>query len=51
MYKEKTHQVEDRIVSIHQPYVRPIKRGKVHVDAEIKKEDAWWPIRLLGLNR
>lgn len=34
MYKEKIHQVEDRIVSIHQSYVRPIKRGKVHADTE-----------------
>ena len=28
MYHEKIHTVEDRIVSIHQPYVRPIVRGK-----------------------
>ena len=28
MYKNKTHKVEDRIVSISQPYVRPIVRGK-----------------------
>ena len=28
MYQNKTHQVEDRIVSIHQPHVRPIIRGK-----------------------
>ena len=28
MYKEKSHQVEHRIVNIHQPYVRPIVRGK-----------------------
>lgn len=28
MYKNKIHQVEDRIVSIHQPHVRPIVRGK-----------------------
>jgi hypothetical protein len=28
MYKEKTNQCEDRIVSIHQPHVRPIVRGK-----------------------
>ena len=28
MYKKKSHQVEDRIVSIHQPHVRPIVRGK-----------------------
>ncbi|WP_160166651.1 transposase, partial [Arcticibacter svalbardensis] len=28
MFSEKTHSVSDRIVSIHQPHVRPIVRGK-----------------------
>jgi len=28
MYKEKTHSVENRIVSISQPHVRPVVRGK-----------------------
>jgi hypothetical protein len=28
MYKNRTHTIEDRIVSIHQPHVRPIVRGK-----------------------
>jgi hypothetical protein len=28
MYKEKVNRIEDRIVSFHRPYVRPIKRGK-----------------------
>ena len=28
MYKNRTHTVEHRIVSIHQPHVRPIVRGK-----------------------
>lgn len=28
MYKNKTHSIEDRIVNIYQPYVRPIVRGK-----------------------
>ena len=28
MYKSRTHSVEHRIVSIHQPHVRPIVRGK-----------------------
>lgn len=28
MYDTKTHSVDDRIVSIHQPHVRPIVRGK-----------------------
>jgi len=28
MYNSKVHRIEDRIVSIHQPHVRPIVRGK-----------------------
>lgn len=28
MYENKTHSVQDRIVNIYQPYVRPIPRGK-----------------------
>ena len=28
MYKNRTHTIEPRIVSIHQPHVRPIVRGK-----------------------
>ena len=28
MYQTRVHSVEDRIVSIHQPHVRPIVRGK-----------------------
>jgi len=28
MYKRKVNRVEERIVSFHRPYVRPIKRGK-----------------------
>lgn len=28
MYENRTHTVEDRIVNLHQPYVRPIVRGK-----------------------
>lgn len=28
MYDNKTHSVQDRIVSISQPYLRPIVRGK-----------------------
>ena len=34
MYDTKTHRVENRIVSISQPYVRPIVRGKVTADTE-----------------
>ena len=29
MYDNKTHKVKDRIVSISQPYIRPIVRGKI----------------------
>ena len=34
MYDNKVHSVEDRIVSIHQPHVRPIVRGKVNAPTE-----------------
>jgi transposase, IS5 family len=34
MYDQKTHQVEDRIVSISQPHVRPIVRGKANASTE-----------------
>ena len=34
MYDTKTHSVEDRIVSIHQPHVRPIVRGKAKSKVE-----------------
>lgn len=34
MYKQRSHQVEDRIVSIHQPHVRPIVRGKAKARVE-----------------
>lgn len=34
MYEEKTHSVEHRIVSIHQPHVRPIVRGKTTAHVE-----------------
>lgn len=34
MYEEKTHSVEHRIVSIHQPHVRPIVRGKTTANVE-----------------
>jgi len=32
MYRKRTHQVKDRIVSIHQPHVRPIVRGKAKLN-------------------
>jgi len=34
MYKEKSHSIEHRIVSIHQPHVRPIVRGKTNSNVE-----------------
>ncbi len=34
MYKNKTHHVDDRIVSISQPYIRPIVRGKAKSPVE-----------------
>jgi transposase, IS5 family len=34
MFKEETHSVEHRIVSIHQPHVRPIVRGKSNANVE-----------------
>lgn len=34
MYKTKTHSIEDRIVNIYQPYVRPIVRGKDNAPVE-----------------
>jgi hypothetical protein len=34
MYQTRTHSVEDRIVSIHQPWVRPIVRGKTTAAVE-----------------
>ena len=34
MFKNHTHSVDDRIVSIHQPHVRPIVRGKDKANTE-----------------
>ena len=34
MFRNNTHQVADRIVSLHQPWVRPIVRGKQNADVE-----------------
>ena len=34
MYETKTHSVEDRIVSVSQPHVRPIVRGKTNASTE-----------------
>jgi len=34
MYRTHKHQIEDRIVSISQPYIRPIVRGKAKANTE-----------------
>ncbi len=34
MFESRSHQVEDRIVSIHEPHVRPIVRGKSRAKTE-----------------
>jgi transposase, IS5 family len=34
MYKERYHQIEDRIVNTHQPHARPIVRGKAKARVE-----------------
>jgi hypothetical protein len=34
MYDHRSHRIEDRIVSISQPHVRPIKRGKAGSETE-----------------
>ena len=34
MYENRVHMVPDRIVSISQPWVRPIVRGKAHANTE-----------------
>ncbi|MZP31491.1 IS5 family transposase [Heliobacterium undosum] len=34
MYKNRTHRIQDRIVSLHQPHVRPIVRGKAKASVE-----------------
>ncbi|GIM48024.1 hypothetical protein DNHGIG_35730 [Collibacillus ludicampi] len=34
MYTKRSHRIEDRIVSISQPHVRPIMRGKLKANVE-----------------
>ncbi len=34
MYEHKKHQIDHRIVSIHQPHVRPIVSGKTDANVE-----------------
>jgi transposase, IS5 family len=56
MHKEKTHSVDDRIVSVSQPHVRPIVRGKVKTPTEfgakvsISLVDGYALIEKLGWN-
>jgi transposase, IS5 family len=40
MYREKTHRIQDRIVSFHRPWVRPMKRGKNGNDVEFGAKTA-----------
>jgi len=40
MYKRKTCRIADRIVSLHRPYVRPIKTGKQARDTEFGAKGA-----------
>ena len=35
MFEERKHTIEHRIVSIHQPHVRPIVRGKINANVEL----------------
>ena len=54
MYKNKNHSVQDRIVSLHQPHVRPIVRGKAGAAVEfgakvaISLENGYSRIELLS---
>jgi transposase, IS5 family len=34
MFEQRTHSIDHRIVSIHQPHVRPIVRGKINANVE-----------------
>ncbi|WP_240469828.1 hypothetical protein [Cyclobacterium sp. SYSU L10401] len=34
MFESRSHQVDDRIVSIHEPHARPIVRGKAGAKTE-----------------
>lgn len=40
MYREKVHRVRDRIVSFHQPEIRPIVRGKAGKEVEFGPKGA-----------
>jgi hypothetical protein len=34
MYEKRSHKVQDRIVSLHMPFIRPILRGKTNAQVE-----------------
>ena len=45
MFETRTHKVEDRIVSIHQPHVRPIGQGKgtpIRQSLAPRSTCQWW---------
>jgi len=56
MFDSKVHQVENRIVSISQPYLRPVVRGKAKApvefgakyDVSIGKSSAFWKVAAVG---
>ena len=56
MYDEKTHSVGDRIVSLHQPFLRPIVRGKAGKPVEfgakldISVSDGWTRLEVLSFD-
>ncbi|MDD9148840.1 IS5 family transposase [Sporolactobacillus sp. CQH2019] len=56
MYRHQTHRVDNRIVSLAQPYVRPIKRGKARQDTEfgpkidVSIQDGILEIERVGFN-
>ena len=54
MYDKKTNQIEDRIVSISQPHIRPIVRGKARAQTEfgakiIVRSKEFLPLKLFSL--
>jgi IS5 family transposase len=40
MYEQGSKRVDDRIVSLHQPWVRPIVRGKAKAAVEFWRKDS-----------
>ncbi len=56
MYDKKTHSVEDRIVSLSQPFIRPIVRGKAGKPVEfgakldISVSDGWTRLEVLSFD-